>query len=192
MRQITQKIVWAFERRQTLRIDNSRTDGQSLWLFGNKIAEWRNNRLWVSNGGWSSTTTKERLNGITGVHVQQRRGTWFLNGNEWNGSWVDVSNWNEFGNTIQYVSQYEVEPEQEDDGFEFDITSEWTEFGYSKPVYSVFHTLVERNLEAVETKLNGEGIPSRRMESDTDGVYRPNYFIVVRPEDVDRAVSLVQ
>lgn len=192
MRQITQKIVWAFERRQTLRIDNSRTDGQSLWLFGNKIAEWRNNRLWVSNGGWSSTTTKERLNGITGVHVQQRRGTWFLNGNEWNGSWVDVSNWNEFGNTIQYVSQYEVEPEQEDDGFEFDITSEWTEFGYSKPVYSVFHTLVERNLEAVETKLNGEGIPSRRMESDTEGMYRPNYFIVVRPEDVDRAVSLVQ
>ena len=192
MRQITQKIVWAFERRQILRIDNSRTDGQSLWLFGNKIAEWRNNRLWVSNGGWSSTTTKERLNGITGVHVQQRRGTWFLNGNEWNGSWVDVSNWNEFGNTIQYVSQYEVEPEQEDDGFEFDITSEWTEFGYSKPVYSVFHTLVERNLEAVETKLNGEGIPSRRMESDTEGMYRPNYFIVVRPEDVDRAVSLVQ
>ena len=185
MRQITQKIVWAFERRQILRIDNSRTDGQSLWLFGNKIAEWRENGLWVSNGGWDSKTTKERLNGLTGVHIQQRRGTWYLNERAWDGSWVNVDSF-----TQGLESQFE--PEQVANEPEFDVTSEWTEFGYSKPVYSVFHTLVERNLEAVETKLNGEGIPSRRMESDTEGMYRPNYFIVVRPEDVDRAVSLVQ
>ena len=39
--------------------------------------------------------------------------------------------------------------------------------------------------------LNGEGIPTRRMESDTEGVYQPNYFIVVRPEDRDKALRIL-
>jgi hypothetical protein len=61
--------------------------------------------------------------------------------------------------------------------------------GYSKPVYAVYHTLLEAGLMAVEILLNDVDIPTRRAESDTDGVYRPNYFIVVRPEDVDKAVE---
>lgn len=194
MRKITRDIVNAFQGRRSLTISNSRTDGSSLWLFGNKIAEWRSNRLWVSNGGWGSTTTKERLNGITGVHVQQRMGTWYLNGREWNGSWVDVSNWNEYGNRIEYVSNAIIlneESVQVDEGFEFDVTSEWVEQGYSRPIYSVFHILDESSLEVVEQMLETEGIPSRRMESDTAGVYRPNYFIVVRPEDFEDAMSIL-
>lgn len=189
MRQITQKIVHAFEGRYELRIDNSRTDGTSLWLFGNKIAEWRNNRLWVSNGGWDSKTTKERLNGLTGVHIVQRRGKWYLNDNEWDGSWVDVGSWNQYGNEIQYP--FEEQPVQVADEPEFDVTSEWTNEGYSRPVYSIYHTLTRADLEQVETMLNGEGIPTKRMESDTDGMYRPNYFVVVRPEDVVRASSIL-
>jgi len=42
-----------------------------------------------------------------------------------------------------------------------------------------------------EAKLNGEGIPTRRMESDTNGVYRPNYFIIVHPQDVARANQII-
>jgi hypothetical protein len=48
---------------------------------------------------------------------------------------------------------------------------------------------VEEGLRAVEILLNDVGIPTKRMESDTEGVYRPNYFIVVRPDDVDKAVE---
>lgn len=44
----------------------------------------------VSNAGWFSTTTKERLNGIPGVSVNQRKGVWYLNGVEWDGGWVRV------------------------------------------------------------------------------------------------------
>jgi len=51
--------------------------------------------------------------------------------------------------------------------------------------------LVEGNLAQVEQVLSEAGIPSRRMESDTEGVYRPNYFVVVRPEDVVRASSIL-
>ena len=182
MRQITRDIVNAFQNSRSLRIDNSRTDGESLWLFDNKIAEIRRDGLWITNAGWKSKTTKERLNGLSGVHIQQVRGNWFLNGREWEGGWVNVDAWND---GIEYVDGANVqEPE-------FDVTSEWMPEGYSKPVYAVYHTLLEAGLKAVEILLNDAGIPTRRAESDTDGVYRPNYFIVVRPEDVDGAVEIL-
>ena len=188
MRQITAKIVLAFERRQSLKIDNSRTDGTSLWLFGNKIAEWRRDGLWITNAGWDSRTTYERLNGLTGVRVRKQRGTLLLNDRVWDGRWVHVDDWTQGLELIGVTSEREENVQER----EFDITSEWMhEHGYSKPVHSVFHTLVEANLEAVEQKLSEAGIPSRRMESDTEGMYRPNYFIVVYPEDVERALNLL-
>lgn len=185
MRQITVKIVHAFQGRYELRIDNSRTDGTSLWLFGNKIAMWREDGLWISNGGWDSKTTKERLNGLLGVYIKQKRGAWYLNEREWDGRWVNVDAWNR---GITYVND---ESPREENEQEFDVTSEWTNEGYSRPLYSIYHTLVEGNLAQVEQVLTEAGIPSRRMESDTEGVYRPNYFIVVRPEDVVRASSVL-
>ncbi len=188
MRQITRDIVNAFQNSRSLRIDNSRTDGQSLWLFDNKIAEIRRDGLWITNAGWDSRTTNERLNGLSGVHVRKQRGTLLLNDRVWDGRWVNVDAWNEGGVHFQYTSL----PEENVQEREFDITSEWmAEFGYSKPLHSVFHTLVEANLVVVEQKLSEAGIPSRRMESDTEGMYCPNYFIVVYPEDVERALNIL-
>jgi len=187
MRQITRDIVNAFQNSRSLRIDNSRTDGESLWLFDNKIAEIRRDGLWITNAGWNSTTTKERLNGLSGVNIVQRRGTWFLNGNEWDGRWTHVDTWNEGG----IAHEPESVPEENVQEPEFDVTSEWMPEGYSKPVYAVFHSLKEASIEPVEAMLNGEGIPTRKTESDTDGVYRPNYFVIVRPEDVDKAVRIL-
>jgi len=97
-----------------------------------------------------------------------------------------VDAWN---NSIEYATA--GQPVQVADEIEFDVTSEWTNEGYSRPQYSIYYTLVEVNLEPVEAMLNGEGIPTKRMESDTDGMYRPNYFIVVRPQDVVRASSIL-
>ena len=186
MRKITREIVNAFQNSRSLTIGNSRTNGESLWLFGNKIAEIRRDGLWITNAGWESMTTKERLNGLSGIDIRVRRGTWYLNGFEWDGSWTHIDTWNEGGIAHTYI-----EPEQVANEPEFDVTSEWTEFGYSRPMYAVFHSLVEGNLDAVESKLNGEGIPTKRMESDTEGMYRPNYFLVVRPEDMERTLSIL-
>lgn len=187
MRQITQDIVNAFQNSRSLRIDNSRTDGESLWLFDNKIAEIRRDGLWITNAGWDSRTTNERLNGLSGVHVRKQRGTLLLNDRVWDGGWVNVDAWN---NGITYVNDDSPRDENVQEP-EFDVTSEWMPEGYSKPVYAVFHSLKEASIEPVEAMLNGEGIPTRRTESDTDGVYRPNYFVVVRPEDVDKAVRIL-
>jgi len=48
------------------------------------------NMLSVSNAGWASNTTKERLNGLPHVRVQQKNWNWFLNGVEWDGAWTRV------------------------------------------------------------------------------------------------------
>lgn len=63
-----------------------------MYLHGNLIArrEVGSNDLQITNAGWFSTTTKERLSGLPGVSVCQKKGVWFLNGNEWNGKWVTV------------------------------------------------------------------------------------------------------
>jgi hypothetical protein len=111
-----------------------------------------------------------------------------LNGREWDGGWVNVGSW-DMGVHIAYGTQ--AQAEQVDDEPEFDLTSEWMDAGWSRPVYSIYHTLAQENLEPVETMLNSAGIPTRRMESDTTGEYRPNYFIVVKPEDVVRASSIL-
>lgn len=187
MRQITRDIVNAFQNSRSLRIDNSRTDGQSLWLFGNKIAEIRRDGLWITNAGWDSRTTYERLNGLSGVHVRKQRGTLLLNDRVWDGRWVHVDAWND---GIEYVEGGSVREENVQEP-EFDVTSEWMEAGYSRPVYSVAHRLVESELLEVEELLDEHGIPHRRMESDTTGVYRPNYFVVVRPADHQTAGWLV-
>ncbi len=61
-----------------------------LKLFGNKIAAMRNGNLWISNAGWFSNTTKERLNGLPGVHINQKNWEWYLNGNQWNGRPIKI------------------------------------------------------------------------------------------------------
>jgi hypothetical protein len=184
MRKITRDIVNAFQNSRSLTIGNSRTNGESLWLFGNKIAEIRRDGLWITNAGWDSSTTKERLNGLSSVHIIQRRGKWYLNEVEWDGSWVHVDSFSR-GVDVSIPEENVQEPE-------FDLTSEWIRSeGYSKPIYAVFHTIMEVSLEPVEAMLNVSGIPTRRMESDTEGVYRPNFFLVVRPEDVDNAVRIL-
>lgn len=185
MRQITERIVRAFEGRYEFRIDNSYTDGNCLWLHGNKIAEWRGSNLWITNAGWESRVTKERLNGLNGVNITERNAVWYLNGRAWNGARTNVWNWD------VYSKQYENEAKAVANEPEFDTTSEWMPEGYSRPVYSVFYTLVESELEAVEQRLTEAGIQTKRMESDTAGVYRPNYFIVVSPDDLARAVNIL-
>ena len=60
----------------------------SMYLFGNKIATYHSptNTLEITNCGWTSNVTKERLNGLPGVNISQRKGIWYLNGEVWDGS----------------------------------------------------------------------------------------------------------
>jgi hypothetical protein len=177
MRQVTEKVASAFIRNEYKRVGNTWTDGQSIWLFSNKIAQKRGSELWITNAGWPSPTTKERLNALPNVSIVQKKGVWYLNGNAWYGEWVHVET---------FAVDHLTEPE-------FDLTSVWVaEGGYSKPVYAVWHSNNQIDLLEIEGVLSRLNIPSRRWESDTEGVYRPNYFVVVRPEDFSKVITTNQ
>jgi len=90
-RKVTTSIVSAFMTGKSLSVDNSTTDGTSLFLFGNKIAEKRNGGLHITNAGWQSNTTKERLNALPNVSICQKNHVWYLNGKVWDGKWTKVS-----------------------------------------------------------------------------------------------------
>jgi hypothetical protein len=99
MRQITQEVVNAFLNKTPYNKSNSSTDGKSLFLFGNKIAEHRKDGIYISNAGWPTNTTRERLNAIPNVSISLRRNEMtmdshlimILNGNFWDGKWVKVT-----------------------------------------------------------------------------------------------------
>lgn len=64
-----------------------------LKLHGNSIAYLYNDperTLSITNCGWFSNTTKERLNSIPNVHISQKDFVWFLNGKEWDGELIDI------------------------------------------------------------------------------------------------------
>ena len=67
-----------------------------LYLHGNAIAfrynatEGTKKQLLITNCGWFSNTTKERLNALPNVHIQQKNFVWYLNGKEWNGQKIDI------------------------------------------------------------------------------------------------------
>ena len=72
---------------------------------------------------------------------------------------------------------------------EYDYSCRWT-INHDKPVYSVFHTLKASELTGVLELLSAEGIECKAFETDTSGVYRPNHFVIVRPDDFERAKGL--
>ena len=96
MRKITKEAVNKFLNKEPFRKSNMvvESGGAGYWklkLHGNTIASIDEfNMLSISNAGWSSNTTKERLNGLPGVRINQKNWNWFLNGVEWDGRWTRV------------------------------------------------------------------------------------------------------
>lgn len=94
MRKITENAINAFNQNKKFSSGNTTVeldeDTTFLKLHGNIIAaKCPVYGLRVTNAGWSTPTTKERLNGL--VDVYQKKGVWFLNDVEWNGNWADVT-----------------------------------------------------------------------------------------------------
>ena len=64
MRKVTREVCAAFIEGRSKRVDNTDTDGVSLRLHGNTIAQWRPDGLWITTAGWDTRTTRDRLNGL--------------------------------------------------------------------------------------------------------------------------------
>ena len=97
MRQITKDSINAFMNAKKFNRQNMSVEVLPnvtiLKLFGNSIAYRYNDpqrTLSISNCGWFTPTTKERLNALPNVNIYQKAFKWFLNGVEWNGNLTDI------------------------------------------------------------------------------------------------------
>jgi hypothetical protein len=65
MRKVTQKIVSAFALGKPATSGNTTTDGNAIWLHGNRIAQREDDgSVWVTLADWPTVTTRERVNGL--------------------------------------------------------------------------------------------------------------------------------
>ena len=86
MRQITRKAVEALLVGSNYKNSNTEVRDKAMYLHGHKIAWFDiNERLWIDNCVYPTNTTKERLNALPGVYIQQKNFSWYLNGEYWDG-----------------------------------------------------------------------------------------------------------
>lgn len=95
MRKITQNAATAFKERRAYSNANTsvlrRGDETTLVLHGNAIASQIGNLLIITNCGWNTPTTKDRLNAIlpNGYYIYQKKYQWILSTpqgeKEWDG-----------------------------------------------------------------------------------------------------------
>lgn len=96
-RKITDESVEAFLNATPFKKANMQIEVLSnvtvMYLHGNAIAYLYNDpkkTLSITTCGWSSNTTKERLNALPNVSIYQKRGQLYLNDIKWDGKLVDV------------------------------------------------------------------------------------------------------
>ena len=83
MRKETKKIMSAFLKGEKASAQRTNTDGYSVWLHGNLIAERGKSKLWFTLADWPTVTTRDRINGLlelsgSDYRVFQKNGTQFL------------------------------------------------------------------------------------------------------------------
>jgi CO dehydrogenase nickel-insertion accessory protein CooC1 len=76
MRKVSREVITAFLNGQSKKNSNTSTDGNTLYLFGNKIAEKINDLICVYDGGHRSVTTKERLDSL--ISLMEEDGTYLI------------------------------------------------------------------------------------------------------------------
>ena len=98
MKQITENAIEKFLTAETFKVSNTEVEVLPnvtiLKLFGNPIAYKYNDpnkTLSITNAGWKTNTTKERLNALPNISISQKKGVWYLNGTEWNGNLIDIN-----------------------------------------------------------------------------------------------------
>jgi hypothetical protein len=102
MRKITQHTINAFLNDNPIKESNTEVilnanfgdPRTELYLFDNLIAQKRigSKTIQITNAGWKSKTTKERLNALPNVRINQSKGEWYLNGIKWDGEFTTIQN----------------------------------------------------------------------------------------------------
>lgn len=94
-RKISIDAAEALEEHRPFKRDNTEVrqlgrDKSRLYLHGHAIAGMRGDEIYVTDAGYPTSTTKERLNALPDVRVHTSKGQLYLNGKKWSGNWTRV------------------------------------------------------------------------------------------------------
>jgi hypothetical protein len=197
MNSTTEKTINSFMQGEPKKVGNTYTDGKSLFLFNNMIAEHREDGLYITNAGWFSKATKERLNGLPGVNIYQAKKKWHLNGQEWDGNWIKVND-----NPPPSINTEKA-------GKMWVLSQSWKKTdgwrGYGEPTFAVCGAndtgmwsdspcrsdVAQSELMAVKAKLSKAKIPTKLVTCETSNVFCVHHYLVVRPIDKPVADEIV-
>lgn len=95
MRKITQGAYNAWKNKTPFKKANTRVDVDfdrecTLYLHGNCIAKEVDGELFVNHCGWTTNTTRERLNMFPNVHIRKFQGDFLLNEQIMNPGWNKI------------------------------------------------------------------------------------------------------
>ena len=98
MRKITKESIKAFYNREPFKKSNMVVENKEgktyLKLFGNIIAMLdETSELFITTADWNTRTTRERINGLSGVRLGTKKGQLYLNNIPWNGKLINVKDY---------------------------------------------------------------------------------------------------
>lgn len=82
-------VIKSFLNQKSKKERNTESTGERLYLHDNCIAKWENKEIWITNAGWQTNVTKDRLNQL-GANIYQRNFIWYKNNKVWNGEWIKL------------------------------------------------------------------------------------------------------
>jgi hypothetical protein len=197
------KATQAFLQGRAVKYGNTISTGDVLLLFNNPIAKWQDGHLWISNGGYESEngatgskTTKKYLNELPSVRLYQSKFKWYLNGVEWDGSWIQLD---VVAPTIDQASRAKA----------FDLSKTYVKTdgwrGYEQPTYAVAGAndtgmwedspcrsdVAQSELQAIMAMLSKSGIKTKVVTCETSNVFCVHHYVVPTIGGYEKAKELV-
>ncbi len=183
----------------------NQSTGEALYYHGNKIAEWKEDGLYISNGGYlgkggatGSKTTKDKLNALPKVNLYQKNFNWYLNGSKWDGEWIKVEG----------VVPPTIDKSKAGDIFLAQIryvkTDGWR--GYSEPQFAVVGVsdtggwedspcpshVAESELNAITSLLKKHKIRVKKISCETSNVFCMHHYLIPQLKNVEKARELAK
>jgi hypothetical protein len=99
MREITRKAYNTFNNKKHFTLANTKVrifnGSPHLYLHDNLIVKEVDGDIYISNGGWNSNTTRERLNPFV-KKIRKQGDNLIINEKlNWDGEWLNISKYND-------------------------------------------------------------------------------------------------
>jgi hypothetical protein len=199
------ETITSFINGKCLKKGNLQSIGSALYYYGNKVAEWREDGLYISNGNYPGTkgetgskTTKDILNNLPNVSLSQHKFQWYLNSKEWDGSWIKIED----------VEKPIIDTEKQGNMFVTELkyveTSSWR--GYEEPIYAIAgvndtgswsdspcpSNIADKELSDIINVLKKHKISVKKITTSTSNVFCVHHYLIPKLKYVDKAREIVK